>query len=355
MKPVNCGPIFFGLIVILTCLITASIQQAGPSTLVIEPEKICKFHSLGDRPKPDDKKRKKRTPETPPEKDTFILTDLFKTPGTMEKMVEAYKQATSEKHGLTFCSLRKLAEKASLPKAAKDLMWAVDPLIKFLQNREIGPVDLEKAHFIGEGVGAHIWGQVGRKLWDKEKKKIGRITGLDPMGVCFDPNVADRCRGEAYPKNILSKTDAKFVDVLFTGREYWSFCQLEIMGSDADMCHACFLVNGGFRQPGCGGRDSQNFGSACSHWRAAELYLESLENPEAFNATACRTEDDDFLNVCERSFATYNKDLDPETRGIFGFATNGESPYSVPLVCWVESATDDGKVQYPDCYIESHW
>ena len=84
------------------------------------------------------------------------------------------------------------------------------------------------------------------------------FVGLDPVGVCFDPNVADRCRGEAYPQHVLTKTDANFVDVLFTGREYWGICNLDPMGSHLDMCHACFLANGGFRQPGCGGRDSQS-------------------------------------------------------------------------------------------------
>ena len=57
---------------------------------------------------------------------------------------------------------------------------------------------------------------------------------------------------------------------------------------------------------------ASDFPTACSHWRASEIFLEAVQNPDAFNTTSCLTEDDDFLNVCERSFVTYNKDLDPQ-------------------------------------------
>ena len=82
------------------------------------------------------------------------------------------------------------------------------------------------------------------------------FAALNPTGPCFDPAQADKCKGKAFPQYMLNKTTADYVEVLFTGREYWGICQPHVDGEKSDMGHAIFFANGGYKQPGCEKLDS---------------------------------------------------------------------------------------------------
>ncbi|KAJ8674968.1 hypothetical protein QAD02_010754 [Eretmocerus hayati] len=89
-------------------------------------------------------------------------------------------------------------------------------------------------HFIGHSLGAHIAGQAARKLgW------VDRVTGLDPAGPCFD-GVKTELK--------LSRTDAKFVDVIHTNSEKG---QKNNFGIHEPIGKIDFYPNGGNRQPRC--------------------------------------------------------------------------------------------------------
>jgi pimeloyl-ACP methyl ester carboxylesterase len=76
-----------------------------------------------------------------------------------------------------------------------------------------GIVTLRDTHLIGHSLGAHVAGLVGNltqqqdSVDDGDGRKIGRITGLDPAGLGFDPPALGRK---------IMKSDAEFVDVYHT-------------------------------------------------------------------------------------------------------------------------------------------
>ena len=87
-------------------------------------------------------------------------------------------------------------------------------------------------------------------------KKSLFFAGLNPTGPCFDPAQADKCKGKAFQQYMLNKSDAEYVEVLFTGREYWGICQPHVEGEKSDMGHAIYFANGGYKEPGCEKLDS---------------------------------------------------------------------------------------------------
>ncbi|VEN59848.1 unnamed protein product [Callosobruchus maculatus] len=112
---------------------------------------------------------------------------------------------------------------------------------------------LEKTQLVGEGIGAHVAGEVGKKL----NGEIFGIIGLDPTYPA----------GKEISK--LGKTDAKRVEVIHTEGS---------AGYPSSMGTLDFFVNGGIVQPGC---DKFNLKpeqqKACSHSRSWLYYKESLQ------------------------------------------------------------------------------
>ena len=102
----------------------------------------------------------------------------------------------------------------------------------------------EDIHMIGFSVGAHVAGYAGMYFKQATRKRMARITGLDPSRLSL-------LHGEFKSKyKHLNFSDAEFVDVVHTG-----FARLAVKQS---MGHADFYVNGGARQPQC--EDTSNFG-----------------------------------------------------------------------------------------------
>lgn len=135
---------------------------------------------------------------------------------------------------------------------------------------------------IGFSLGAHVVGFAGRHFQKYTHMKLGRITGLDPAGMLFEGTTV-----------ALSRSDAKFVDVIHTNMGDIRKLQLGLSGALGDVD---FYPNGGEFQPGCPKYPKinttvlQNVSSpteafiavmesvACSHYRAPMMLIESLMN-----------------------------------------------------------------------------
>jgi hypothetical protein len=85
-------------------------------------------------------------------------------------------------------------------------------------------------------LGAHIAGIAGHTYYHRQKKKIGRITGLDPAGPAFyEKGKKDEAK--------LGKGDALFVEVIHTN--------MGNLGTDEHSGNVNFVVNKGVYQPFC--------------------------------------------------------------------------------------------------------
>ncbi|XP_075382735.1 lipoprotein lipase isoform X2 [Mycteria americana] len=130
---------------------------------------------------------------------------------------------------------------------------------------------LNNVHLLGYSLGAHAAGIAGSLT----KKKVNRITGLDPAGPTFE-------YADAVTR--LSPDDADFVDVLHT---YTRGSPDRSIGIQKPVGHIDIYPNGGGFQPGC------NLGEAlrliaekgfadmdqlvkCSHERSIHLFIDSL-------------------------------------------------------------------------------
>lgn len=148
---------------------------------------------------------------------------------------------------------------------------------------------------VGFSLGAHVMGFAGRHFQKTTKMQLGRIIGLDPAGALFQgTNVS------------LSRRDAKYVDIIHTnGGDIFTFK----LGLWNAMGHVDFYPNGGKIQPNCSiypkiefqlptkGQNGKDINQAtnktnsssdafidflnkmaCSHYRAPDLLIESLNN-----------------------------------------------------------------------------
>lgn len=95
---------------------------------------------------------------------------------------------------------------------------------------------LQNVHVIGHSLGSHVAGFVGKYVYVKTNKKIGRITATDPAGPTFEHKEVTKAMR-------LADTDAEFVDVVHTDAGHYGFIQ--------PIGHADFYPNGGVSQPGC--------------------------------------------------------------------------------------------------------
>lgn len=90
----------------------------------------------------------------------------------------------------------------------------------------------EDVHIIGHSLGAHVAGAAGSST----KRKVSRVTGLDPALPGF--------QYYAGPEGRLDEGDAEFVEAIHT-------CS-GVLGMSSPTGHADFYPNGGSPfQPGC--------------------------------------------------------------------------------------------------------
>jgi hypothetical protein len=137
--------------------------------------------------------------------------------------------------------------------------------------------NLSSLHITGQSLGAQLCSLVGRGVIEKSKgkRKLRRITGLDPAFPLFYPGLF---------AGHLSEKDADMVDVIHTD----GF----IYGTPFKTGTVDFWPNGGhMRQPGCPPRSFQilSVQDLCAHWRAMEFFTESVRNGKesTFQAQKC--------------------------------------------------------------------
>lgn len=185
----------------------------------------------------------------------------------------------------------------------------VAKLIDFLHH-ETG-IAFDNIHVIGFSMGAHIAGIAGKFV------KTGRlpvIYGLDPALPLFRyENINGR----------LHVNDADYVEIIHTS--------VGSYGYDHPMGHVDFYINYGYNQPGC-------FFNECSHFRAFQVYAESLKN-DLLEGTECFAElwlDMIKSKRCMQDMGRrlsigvegLTRDQMASRRGLYFVNTNAQPPYS---------------------------
>jgi hypothetical protein len=142
----------------------------------------------------------------------------------------------------------------------------VASFLEFL--RVHGEVDQTKVYIIGHSLGVHVAGAAGDYSRTTIGRLIGRITGLDPAGPIYYPNL--------YPPSMIKPVDASFVDLYHTNAG-------QMGDSRTGMGQLDVYINGGTCQPGCELLDleSPSVPGYCSHsysWKFfnASLYRDNL-------------------------------------------------------------------------------
>ncbi|CAD7011803.1 unnamed protein product [Ceratitis capitata] len=159
--------------------------------------------------------------------------------------------------------------------AVDNLPVAARFIARFLRFLVANGYQTRHIHLIGFSLGAEVAGFAGKQLLEWGIV-LPRITGLDPPLPLFESNSGNRH---------LTQTDARFVDVIHTDGG--------ILGNPEAMGHADFYPNGGRAlQPGCARQEIANnrwlnILIGCSHQRAWEYFVESINNPYAFPVDKC--------------------------------------------------------------------
>ncbi|CAG5122854.1 unnamed protein product, partial [Candidula unifasciata] len=180
-------------------------------------------------------------------------------------------------------------------------------------------------HLIGHSIGAHLAGEIGRRI-----PGIGRISGLDPCGP--------RYTGTS-PVVRLDPSDAVRVDVIHTNMAKSVFNGI---GTTDSSGHADFYPNGGRNQPGCDLvsailKGISNYPS-CSHSRAHQYYISSIDPKNQFNSFPCNSESDFKGGRCQscgdagcsRMGFYADKYIDPNKQNVsYYLETAAEPPYAL--------------------------
>lgn len=169
--------------------------------------------------------------------------------------------------------------------------------------------ELNKIHLIGHSLGAHIAGCAGRL---SDGRKVGRITGLDPAWPLIHfMNTTYR----------LDTSDAQFVDGIHTASG--------LIGYTDPVGHADFYPNGGKpAQPGCLAL-FMVFSYHCSHARACDFFIESINKPGAFFSAECESWKDFRNGNTYNNYAFMGESVRHSAHGKFYLKTNSKFPFSL--------------------------
>lgn len=216
----------------------------------------------------------------------------------------------------------------SYPDAGINTPMAGALMSQFLQKvvtetkNKIGPKNIT---LIGFSMGAQVMGFAGRHFQNYTKEKLKRITGLDPAGWLYEHTTAT-----------LTKDDADYVDVIHTNAG--SIKNFRI-GLGQSVGHVDFYPNGGTVQTGCKNAPNiipTNYMEVitCSHYKATDLFIESLRNRTCqFKSYGCKSWDDfrsgnctQYLPENKTGLLGFYSDTAPG-RGDQFLYTNAKSPY----------------------------
>ncbi|XP_036333610.1 pancreatic lipase-related protein 2 [Rhagoletis pomonella] len=199
--------------------------------------------------------------------------------------------------------------------AVENLPVAARFMARFLRFLVASGYQTRLIHVIGFSLGAEVAGFVGKQLLEWGVV-LPRITGLDPPLPLFESDSGNRH---------LTHTDARFVDIIHTDGG--------ILGNPDAMGHADFYPNGGRPlQPGCARQEIANnrwlgILIGCSHQRAWEYFVESINRPYGFPVDIC--EPSKQFTSCKdgNGRAFMGIAADHRLRGKFFLETNDAPPY----------------------------
>jgi len=199
-------------------------------------------------------------------------------------------------------------------------------------------VSLSRVHMIGYSMGTVVTSKTAKKLQDLGNDPPGRLTLLDPCPYYQ----AD---------DVISTTDGVFVEAIHTSSQ--GIC------SEIPLAHVDYYPNGGDAQP-CGSDScSCPFGSLvcptcyhgaarcreffgllpnwfANHFRAVELYRESIGSPSSFQSWKCSQTYEEFVenarscpeNSEKIPMGEHSVDQGRPSDGLYYLTTAGVSPYS---------------------------
>ncbi|CAG5058859.1 unnamed protein product [Parnassius apollo] len=177
-------------------------------------------------------------------------------------------------------------------------------------------LDLNSIHLMGHSLGAQLMGYTGRFMRQRGKA-VSRITGLDPARALFE--------GTFSFYTTLSRTDAKFVDIIHTDPGNYGTSK-----STGTVDIWPNYYGGNNKQPGCPKDSSDRFSSndLCSHNRSWQYFVEAILSPT--NISAIYADDyQAWLEDYTRGNQTvYIGDLiNTRARGNYYCSTNSEPPF----------------------------
>ncbi|XP_016986290.2 pancreatic triacylglycerol lipase [Drosophila rhopaloa] len=180
-------------------------------------------------------------------------------------------------------------------------------LINNLVDRAI--VSNEQIHLIGFSLGGQVAGQTANYV----KRKMKRITGLDPAKPLFILGPDSRR---------LDPGDADFVDIIHS--DVFGRGVLRAAG------HVDFYPNFGAQQPGCMEENMQDPGS-CNHERAPRFYAESINSTVGFWGRQCSGWLVHLLGLCPTTGPQEKMGyhVSEDVRGSYFLKTASQAPYAL--------------------------
>lgn len=177
---------------------------------------------------------------------------------------------------------------------------------KVMELSKVGDQD-DLMHVIGFSLGGQLAGMIAEHL---KPMQLPRITGLDPALPLFY---------SAHLSKVLSRNDAKFVDVIHTNAMIQG--QLALCG-DID-----FYVNGGFSQPGC---NNSSEPINCDHLMAPTYFAESIGSENGFWGWHCLSGYDYFMGKCppKGDHQLMGEWVNQSSRGRYILYTNSVPPFA---------------------------
>jgi len=155
---------------------------------------------------------------------------------------------------------------------------AVASIAQAVANLERFSGDLNQLYLycIGHSLGAQVCGQAGRSAKTSTGQSLfDRVTGLDPAGPGFA-----KCSDNLH----IDKDSADCVDIIHTDGTFKGHLLPVInFGTLSQWGHMDFYPNSGQKQPGC--LDIKNDIGFCSHEKAHDFFMTTINRPNACSAT----------------------------------------------------------------------
>ncbi|RVE41795.1 hypothetical protein evm_013554 [Chilo suppressalis] len=201
----------------------------------------------------------------------------------------------------------------SYERSVKYVHYIGKALGNMLAKLSKGGISPKSIHCIGHSLGSQILGQAGEVFFNSTRKKVWRITGLDPAGPCFSNSLMQ--------EQIRSGV-AEYVEVYH--------CNAGGLGTTSIIADVDFFVNKkGASQPNCGtplipGIFDSSKAAKCNHRACIDIWTATVAHPEWFMAWQCDSYKKFKKGNCSTNDSTIAGFWNPgNATGIYYFSTEG--------------------------------